>query len=73
MSSTERPTGKLKKENKTLKTKTCRVKFTPYQSNKGLQMMGGTTAILRAAGGATVNTISVHGERQHTVPAGAEG
>lgn len=33
------------------------MKFTPYQTNEGLQMLGRTKAVLRAAGGATVSTI----------------
>ena len=44
-------------KNKSLRIKKCRVKFTPYQTNQGLQMMGRSKAILRAAGGATVSTI----------------
>ena len=47
----------MKKKNKSLRIKKCRVKFTPYQTKEGLQMLGRTKAILRAAGGATVNTI----------------
>ena len=40
-----------------MRIKKCRVKFTPYQTNEGLQMLGRTKAVLRAAGGATVSTI----------------
>ena len=47
----------MKKKNRSLRIKKCRVKFTPYQTKEGLHMLGRTKAILRAAGGATVGTI----------------
>jgi hypothetical protein len=47
----------MKKHKKLLRIKKCRSKFTPYQIEEGLQMLGRTKAVLRAAGGATVNTI----------------
>ena len=46
-----------KKKNKTLQIKRCKIKFTPYQSEEGLQMLGRTKAILKASGGATTGTI----------------
>ena len=47
----------MRKRNKTLNIKKCRVKFTPYQSEEGLQMLGRTKAVLWATGGATTSTI----------------
>ena len=47
----------MKKKNKTLRIKRCKIKFTPYQSEEGLQMLGRTKAILKATGGATTGTI----------------
>ena len=47
----------MKKKNKTLRIKRCKIKFTPYQSEEGLQMLGRTKAILKASGGATTGTI----------------
>ena len=47
----------MRKKNKTLNIKKCRVKFTPYQSVEGLQMLGRTKANLWAPGGATTSTI----------------
>ena len=41
----------MKKKNKTLKIKQCDIRFTPYQSEEGLQMLGRTKAILEASGG----------------------
>ena len=47
----------MKKQNKMLKIKKCRVRFTPYQTQDTLQTLGWTKAVLRAAGGTEVNTI----------------
>ena len=47
----------MRKKNKMLRIKKCRVKFTPYQSEEGMQMLSRTKATLWATGGATTNTI----------------
>ena len=45
----------MRKKNKTLNIKKCRVKFTPYQSEEGLQMLGRTKANLWPPRGATTS------------------
>ena len=47
----------MQSQDKMLRIKKCRVKFTPYQTEEGLPMIGRTKAVLKAKGGASVDTI----------------